>query len=67
MIRFAIKPPDVVMMSGGTINQNYKDMSKIIKFPCLRVLEARIAELQREYFHVEVVKMYDNKCVVHLA
>lgn len=42
-------------------------MSKIIKFPCLRVLEARIAELQREYFHVEVIKMYDNECVVHLA
>lgn len=35
-------------------------MCKRIKFPCLRVLEARIAELQREYFHVEVVKMYDN-------
>ena len=42
-------------------------MSRVIKFPCLHVLEARIAELQREYFHVEVVKMYDNECVVHLA
>ncbi|WP_276633556.1 hypothetical protein [Prevotella pallens] len=42
-------------------------MSKTIKFPCLRVLEARIAEFQREYFHVEVIKMYDNECVVHLA
>ena len=42
-------------------------MSREIKFPCLRVLEARIAELQEIYFHVEVIKMYDNKCVVHLA
>lgn len=52
-----------------TINQLniYEIMSKTIKFSCLRVLEARIAELQREYFHVEVIKMYDNECVVHLA
>nr|DAT65177.1 MAG TPA: hypothetical protein [Caudoviricetes sp.] len=42
-------------------------MSKTIKFPCLRVLEARIAELQCEYFHVEIVRMYDNKCIVYLA
>lgn len=42
-------------------------MSKTIKFPCLRILEARIAELQREYFHVEVVEMHDNVCVVHIA
>ena len=60
--------PDVALMSGSTINQlKLRIMCKTIKFPCLRVLEARIAELQCEYFHVEVVKMYDNVCVVHIA
>ncbi len=42
-------------------------MSKTIKFPCLRVLDAKIAELQRIYFHVEIVSVRDNVCVVHIA
>lgn len=42
-------------------------MSKTIKFPCLRVLDERIAELQRIYFHVEIISVRDNVCVVHIA
>lgn len=42
-------------------------MSKTIKFPCLRVLDERIAELQRIYFHVEVISVSNNMRVVHIA
>ena len=42
-------------------------MCKTIKFPCLRVLDKRIAELQAIYFHVEIISVRDNVCVVHIA
>jgi hypothetical protein len=35
-------------------------MSKRIKFFSLRQLEARIAELQEIYFHVEVISVKNN-------
>lgn len=42
-------------------------MSKTIKFPYLHVLDERIAELQAIYFHVEIISIRDNVCVVHIA